>query len=186
MIRAPRPPSWPFLAMLAVSALAASGCSPFGTRQRLDESRRMIQTLRAENSQIKDRMLSYQDQNRDYSERAVDDARRLTRQEEAIERLERSVLAYQRERDDLETAFRELRDNLPNAVRAALAPSSDIRAETPPIPPAAPPAKRLAEKPRPRPDSPVPTEHETRTIPRGAWAPAPGDVLDGRAEGSNP
>lgn len=186
MIRAPRPPSWPFLALVALSALAAPGCSPFGTRQRLDESRRMIQTLRAENALIKDQLLSYQDQNRDYSERAVDDARRLAKQDDAIERLERSALAYQRDRDNLEAAFRELRDNLPDAVRAALSTGSSIRAETPPIPPAATPTERLAEtpspRPKPRPERADPTDQEERTIPRGAWSPASRGFANGRGE----
>jgi len=137
----------------------------------------MIQTLRAENAQIKDRMLSYQNQNRDYSDRAVDDARRLAQQDEAIERLERSVQAYQRERDDLETAFRELRDGLPDAVRSALAPRSDIRAAEAPKPPAE--TERLAEaslsRSKTRAERPVPTEHERKTAGRGAWAPASSD-----------
>jgi len=170
MVRAPRPPSRWFLALSAVLALSAPGCSQFGTRQRLEESRRMIQTLRAENAQIKGQMLSYRNLNRDYSERAVDDARRLAQQEEAIEHLERSVQAYQRERDDLRTAFRELRDNLPDAVRSALAPRSDIRAASLDAEPEAE-IKPIAKVPRARSERPAPTQHERKTTGRDTWAP---------------
>jgi len=142
----------------------------------------MIQTLRAENAQIKDQMLSQRSLNRDYSERAVDDARRLAQQEEAIERLERSVLAYQRERDDLETAFRELRDSLPDAVRSALSSRSDVRAATAPEPRAEAENERLAEAPRPRtrrrPERPIPTDLETRIVPRGGWAASSSGLSD--------
>lgn len=169
MVRAPRPPSRPLLALTAILALSAPGCSQFGTRQRLEESRRMIQTLRAENAQIKDQMLSYRNLNRDYSERAVDDARRLDQQEEAIERLEHSVQAYQRERDDLRTAFRELRDNLPDAVRSALAPPAEIRAAAPGP---ATKTERMAAAPRTRSERPVPTEHEPKSVGREGWTPA--------------
>lgn len=175
MPRAPRPPSRPLLALTAVLALSAPGCGLFGSRQRLDESRRMIQTLRAENSQIKSQMLSYRNLNRDYSERAVDDARRLSQQEEAIDHLQRSVQAYQRERDDLRAAFRELRDNLPAATRSALAPESDadIRAAAPRSPAeteTGTETKRVAKVPRER---PAPTEYEAKTGDREGWTPAP-------------
>ena len=53
-----------------------------------------------------------QGQNRDYAERAVDDAKRLAIQDEAIERLEHSVQAYQDERTRLEAAYQQLASNL--------------------------------------------------------------------------
>ena len=56
-----------------------------------------------------------QGQNRDLSERAVDDSRRLAQLEEANSRLETSVQAYQDERTKLESAFKELRPSLPGS-----------------------------------------------------------------------
>ena len=53
-----------------------------------------------------------QSQNRDYADRAVDDARRLAIQDEAIERLESSVQAYQDERARLESAYHQLASSL--------------------------------------------------------------------------
>ena len=61
-------------------------------------------------------------QNRDLSERAVDDARRLAQLEDVNTRLETSVQAYQDERSRLESAYRDLRASLPNGSPAAHAP----------------------------------------------------------------
>ncbi|HEX3448826.1 MAG TPA: hypothetical protein VHS97_11265, partial [Isosphaeraceae bacterium] len=56
--------------------LACSGCG-IVPKSRMDECQRLTQTLRSENARLKDRVLALQGQNRDYAERAVDDARRL-------------------------------------------------------------------------------------------------------------
>jgi hypothetical protein len=53
-----------------------------------------------------------QGQNRDYAERAVDDAKRLAIQDEALERLEHSVQAYQDERTRLEAAYKRMASSL--------------------------------------------------------------------------
>jgi hypothetical protein len=79
---------------------------------RMDECQKLTQSLRADNARLKDRVLALQGQNRDYAERAVDDARRLAVQDEAIERLEHSVQAYQDERTRLEAAYKQLVANL--------------------------------------------------------------------------
>ena len=63
---------------------------------------------------MKDRTLALQAQNRDLSERAVDDSRRLAQLEDVNSRLETSVQAYQDERSRLESAYRDLRASLPN------------------------------------------------------------------------
>ena len=68
---------------------------------------------------MKDRVLALQGQNRDYAERAVDDAKRLAVQDEAIERLEHSVQAYQDDRTRLEVAFKQFKSNLGVAERPA-------------------------------------------------------------------
>jgi uncharacterized coiled-coil protein SlyX len=88
-----------------------SGCA-IVPGSRIDECQKLAQSLRADNAHLKDRVLALQGQNRDYAERAVDDARRLAVQDEAIERLEHSVQAYQDERTRLEAAYKQLVSNL--------------------------------------------------------------------------
>jgi hypothetical protein len=95
-----------------VFALAAiAGCA-IAPRSQVDDCQKITQSLRADNARLKDRLLAVQGQNRDYAERAVDDARRLAVQDEAIERLEHSVQAYQDERTRLEAAYKQLVSNL--------------------------------------------------------------------------
>ena len=163
MIRAFRLMATTFLATTLAAALP--GCQ-FGARRQLDECRRLSQTLRSQNDQLKDQMLAYRSQNEDYSERAVDDSRRLDQQSEAIERLERSVQAYQAERDELQTAFRELRDGLPAAIRAASSPA-DPPARAGRDPDDAP---RVREYRVPTPPLPE-TEDEDDPEPDAGWAP---------------
>jgi hypothetical protein len=93
-----------------------SGCS-LVPRSRMDECQKVSQALRGDNARLKDRLLAVQSQNRDYAERAVDDARRLAIQDEALERLEHSVQAYQDERTRLEAAYKKLASNLSVAER---------------------------------------------------------------------
>ncbi|MDG3003299.1 hypothetical protein [Paludisphaera mucosa] len=172
MIAAPRRRAWSILALAC--AAAVPGCSQFGSRQRLDESRRTIQSLRSENDQLKDELLTFRNQNEDYSERAVDDARRLTAQSTTIENLRGSVHAYQAEHEDLKTAFRELRDSLPAAVRSAMSESGsrvalgkDDQAEASDVTPPTP-------EPAPRTDrrKPMPTRLDSPQDRRFGWAPA--------------
>jgi hypothetical protein len=111
MVRAPR---LKLALPLLCAALLAPGCQ-IVPRQQLDECRRLSQTLRSENAQLKDQMLVLKGQNRDLAERAVDDSRRLAQLEEANNRLETSVQAYQDERTKLESAFKELRASLPGS-----------------------------------------------------------------------
>lgn len=172
MIPAPRRRAWTILALAC--AAAGSGCSQFSSRQRVEESRRYIQALRSENDQLKDQILAFRNQNQDFSERSVDDARRLAVQSDTIEGLRRSVHAYQAEHDELKTAFRELRDSLPSAVRSAMSESGarvaldsdrtpEVSDVTPPTPLAAPRQERR---------KPVLTEHEATERPRDEWGPA--------------
>jgi hypothetical protein len=97
--------------MFAFVLIAGPGCT-IVPRSRMDECQRLAQTLRSENARLKDRYLAVQGQNRDYAERAVDDGKRLTIQDEAIERLEHSVQAYQDERTRLEAAYHQLATSL--------------------------------------------------------------------------
>ena len=104
------------LRLLLAGLVIAGGCR-MAPREQIDECHRLNQTLRSENAQLKDQMLALRSQNQDYSERAVDDARRLEALEQANLRLETSVQAYQDERTRLETAYRELRASLPQAAQ---------------------------------------------------------------------
>jgi chromosome segregation ATPase len=96
--------------------LLCGGCA-LAPRAQMDECQQLSRTLRSENARLKDQVLVLESQNRDYADRALDDSRRLVAQDEAIERLETSVQAYQDERNRLETAFRKLTASL-GATRA--------------------------------------------------------------------
>ena len=103
--------------LVVVFALVGfSGCA-IVPRSRMDECQKVSQALRGDNARLKDRVLALQGQNRDYAERAVDDAKRLAIQDEALERLEHSVQAYQDERTRLEAAYKRLSSNLSVAGR---------------------------------------------------------------------
>jgi hypothetical protein len=93
------------LPLLAAGILPGCAMVP---RDRIEESQRLTQSLRAENARLRDQVLGLQAQNRDLSDRALDDLRRLTARDEAIERLEQSVQGYQDDRDRLAEAYRRL------------------------------------------------------------------------------
>lgn len=174
MTFAPRRRAWTILALACASA--GPGCSQFSSRQRLEESRRYIQALRSENDQLKDQVLAFRNQNQDLSERAVDDARRLAVQSEVIVDQRRSIHAYQAQSEESKTAFRQLRDSLPAAVRSAMADGGsrlaldDDRPRGDADAPEAPDEPKRQERRKP-----VPTEHQSRDRPASAWAPAPAD-----------
>ncbi len=121
---------WAGRGMSSVVVLAViAGCA-IVPRSRMDECQQLTQSLRADNARLKDRVLALQGQNRDYAERAVDDARRLAVQDEAIERLEHSVQAYQDERTRLEAAYKQLVSNLGVAGPDAEPARGDAPGET--------------------------------------------------------
>ncbi len=96
---------------LSLAVLLASGTLPgcgIVPRSRMEESQKVSQLLRTENARLKDQVLSLQSQNRDLADRAVDDLRRLTAHEQAIERLEQTVHAYQGDRERLAAAYEQL------------------------------------------------------------------------------
>jgi chemotaxis protein MotB len=106
-------------ACAALAILPGSGCG-LVPKSKLDDCHRVSQTLRSENNRLKDVALDLRAQNQDLSQRAVDDARRLAAQEEAVDRLERSVTAYQAERDKMAAAFEAVK----RQVRMAVSPHS--------------------------------------------------------------
>jgi chemotaxis protein MotB len=93
---------------IALGSVAQSACSIIPS-SRLDECRRLSQTLQAENSRLKDTAVSLRSQNQDLNQRAVEDARRLRVQEDEIQRLVQSVSAYQQDREQLAAAFERLK-----------------------------------------------------------------------------
>ena len=92
-----------------------AGCS-VAPKSRLDDCHRLSQTLQSENSRLKDDTLGLRSRNQDLTQRAVDDAGQLRTQGEAIRRLEKSVIAYQDERDQLSASFERVRHQLQSAV----------------------------------------------------------------------
>jgi hypothetical protein len=101
---------------VALVLVGFSGCAVV-PRARMDECQKLSQALRADNARLRDRAIALQGQNRDYAERAVDDAKRLAIQDEAIERLEHSVQAYQDERTRFEAAYKQMASSLGAAAQ---------------------------------------------------------------------
>jgi hypothetical protein len=133
-----------------------SGCA-IVPRSQMDECQRLSQTLRSENARLRDQVLSLQNQNRDYADRAVDDSRRLSVQDEAIERLERSVQAYQDERARLESAYKQLTSNLDVTGSRPEAPPARNRSALPQADESRPPPLARGSKSRKAgPDDPPP------------------------------
>ena len=110
-------------------AVMVQGCAMV-PRSRLDESQRLTTNLRSQNARLQDQVVSLQAQNRDASDRAVDDLRRLTARDEAIERLEQSVQAYQDDRDRLAAAYRRLASSLDRPADLTLEPTKPAGSET--------------------------------------------------------
>jgi uncharacterized protein HemX len=125
---AARAPSW----LLLLAALAiSSGCAVV-PRSQMDECQQLSRTLRSENARLRDQVLALRSQNRDYADRAMDDSRRLAVQDEAIERLEASVQAYQDERARLESAYKQLTASLGGAGLQPPGQSAHTRSPAPP------------------------------------------------------
>jgi hypothetical protein len=117
----------PIRRLVPVLTLAAAAGCTIVPRSQFDECKQLARTLRSENARLKDQVLALQSQNRDYADRAVDDSRRLTAQDEAIERLEGSVQAYQKDRDRLEAAYKQLAASLGGQVARGDRPAKTNR-----------------------------------------------------------
>ncbi|MFO0891551.1 MAG: hypothetical protein U0790_20710 [Isosphaeraceae bacterium] len=121
---------------LILAALALLPGCRMVSRDQVEECRQLSQSLRTENAQLKDQVLTLRSQNQDLSERSVDDVRRISQLEEANRLLEGSVQAYQDERSRLESAYKELRASLPGSIRPlAMTQDDSPRPDTPPAPP---------------------------------------------------
>ena len=118
------PPWFGRAALLAVAMAAgcpSAGCS-FVPTSRLDDCHKLSQTLQTENSRFKDLALKYRSQNRDLTQRAVDDADRLRKQDEAIARLEQNVQAYQDEREQMAAALERIKGKIQASTDPRRAP----------------------------------------------------------------
>jgi hypothetical protein len=99
-------------------AVVLAGCSGVHS-SRLEACRNRSQALQVETARLKDEALRLRSQNRELARRAVEDAARLQTLEESQAQLQQSVVAYQKERDELAAAFARLQ----GALRAAAADS---------------------------------------------------------------
>ncbi len=100
-----------------IMAATAPGCGVV-SQSKMDEAHRVTQTLRAENSRLKDVSLNLRARNQDLSQRAEDDSKRLSAREEIVTRLEDSVEAYQAEREKLAEAYNALKQQVRAAINA--------------------------------------------------------------------
>ena len=107
-----------FAMALALAPLLALGCAA-APRGQLDEARGQIVALRTELAQSKDVGAKLRTQNRDISARAVEDSRRLAILEETNDRLEQSVAAYQKERDEYAAALDQINREVASAASDA-------------------------------------------------------------------
>lgn len=103
---------------LALAPMLAMGCAAV-PRTDLDIARQQVRDLRTELADAKDTTARLKAQNRDMATRAVEDGRRLAELEDSNTQLEKSVAAYQDERDQYATAL--------NQIRSAVVASGDGR-----------------------------------------------------------
>jgi len=94
------------------------GCASV-SKSRLDDCKLRLTAVQSENEQLRDAALNIRNQNRDMALRAVEDSRRLRAQDEAIQRLEKSVLAYQEERERMAVTLDQLRTQVKTAASEA-------------------------------------------------------------------
>ena len=106
----------PVIRLAAAFALVAavSGCS-LVPNTRVEEARKLVQSLRADNAQLKDSTLALKVQNQDLSQRAVDDSRAIQALETANTQYERSIQGYQDEREQYRAAFQDLKSQVRTA-----------------------------------------------------------------------
>ncbi len=84
------------------------GCAVV-SKSRFDSAEKLVQSLRSENAQLKDTALAVKVQNQDLAQRAVDDSKAIRALEAANDQYERSIQGYQDEREQLQSAFAELK-----------------------------------------------------------------------------
>ncbi len=173
----PRPARSRLLPPLAASlllALASVGCGNL-PREQLVQCQNRSQLLQAEASRLKDESTQLRSKNRELAQRAVEDARRLRGLEEANRRLEKSVVAYQDQRDQVQRVFNDLKRELiaaaDNDTRRA-----DNTLDTPPPRTelaAIPRAEPLPDDVQPLPNAPEPLSAEPLAAEDAPLPPGP-------------
>jgi len=93
-----------------------AGCSVV-PRSQLDECRKLSRTLQADNSRLKDTIVSLKTENEDLAQRADDDVRRLKSQDQTIQKLMASLHAYQDDREQLARGVERLKTQIRSATR---------------------------------------------------------------------
>jgi outer membrane protein OmpA-like peptidoglycan-associated protein len=101
--------------MTPVLACLALGCGTLPHSQ-LAECHNRSQALQAEADQLKNEALGLRDRNRELAQRALEDAHRIHALEQSNTKLERSILAYQEERNRLVEAFEQLQSQIRTAA----------------------------------------------------------------------
>jgi chemotaxis protein MotB len=102
---------WWIRAIVVCAACGFSGCA-LAPKSRLDDCHKQCQNLQAETAQLKDTNLKLRADAQDLAQRSVEDARRIKELDETNQRLERSVLGYQQERDELTRAFESFKNQV--------------------------------------------------------------------------
>jgi len=109
-------PASRWLAWLATLPLLAAGCAVV-PRGRLDDARSRIQSLQAENQELRNATVRLGHENQDMALRAVEDSRRLGEQDKAIRGLERSLADYQDEREQMAARLDAIQNQIREAAR---------------------------------------------------------------------
>jgi flagellar motor protein MotB len=100
---------------LALGVVGLAGCGALPST-RLAECHQRSQVLQSQMVQLKDETTQLRGKNRELTDRAIDDARRIGALKESNQQLERSVLVYQDERDRLVEAFETLQKQIRSAA----------------------------------------------------------------------
>jgi len=114
MVERTRPPLARLLCLALLGSIFGQGCA-FVPKSRFEEAEKLVQSLRAENAQLKDSTLTLKVQNQDLAQRAVDDAQSIRALEVANDQYERSIQGYQDEREQLRSAFNSLKSQVRTA-----------------------------------------------------------------------
>ncbi len=121
----------PIFASSLALGLTLSGCSTT-PRARRDESLRVSQTLQEENNRLKDIVFNLRARNDDLVERSVDDAHKLRAAVDVNQRLERSIIAYQEDRERLAKAYDDLKRKIVQTATGSGTPAAMLdRFQTP-------------------------------------------------------
>jgi outer membrane protein OmpA-like peptidoglycan-associated protein len=96
---------------LILAAALPGGCA-LVSKERLDDCHKQCQNLQLETSQLKDVVLKLRATNQDLAHRNLQDSKQLKTLDEDNQQLERSVLAYQEDRDRLAAQFEQFKRQL--------------------------------------------------------------------------